>query len=109
MKECLLVFSLIVAPLINVVGQQQGKSPSSPSASPSPLSEPAPSPVPTPPDKSLPDQKNEDDTDVVRITTNLMQVDATVTDRDGKQVTDLKAADFEIMENGRPQAITNFS
>jgi VWFA-related protein len=38
-----------------------------------------------------------------------VQVDAVVTDRDGNQVTDLKAEDFEILENGRPQPITNFS
>ena len=49
-----------------------------------------------------------DDEDVVRITTNLVQVDAVVT-RGGKQVTDLRAEDFEILEDGRPQTITNFS
>jgi VWFA-related protein len=49
-----------------------------------------------------------DDEDVVRITTNLVQVDAVVT-RGGKQVTDLRAEDFEILEDGRPQKITNFS
>jgi len=46
--------------------------------------------------------------DVVRITTNLVQIDTVVTKND-KQVTDLTAADFEIFEDGRPQAITNFS
>jgi VWFA-related protein len=46
--------------------------------------------------------------DVVRITTNLVQIDAVVT-RDGKPVTNLKAEDFEISDNGRPQTITNFS
>ncbi|HYR27685.1 MAG TPA: VWA domain-containing protein, partial [Thermoanaerobaculia bacterium] len=39
----------------------------------------------------------------------LIEVDATVTDRDGVPVTGLTAADFELFENGRPQAITNFS
>ena len=38
--------------------------------------------------------------DVVRISTNLVQVDAVVT-KDGKQVTDLKLEDFEIREDGR--------
>ena len=33
----------------------------------------------------------EDDEEVVRITTNLVQVDAVVTDRDGRQVTNLSA------------------
>ena len=47
--------------------------------------------------------------DVVRITTNLVQIDAVVTDNDGKQVTDLRAEDFEIFEDKRPQAISAFS
>jgi VWFA-related protein len=49
-----------------------------------------------------------EDQDVVRITTNLVQVDVSVT-RDGKQVTDLKPEDFELFEDGRPQQITTFS
>jgi VWFA-related protein len=46
---------------------------------------------------------------VVRITTNLVQVDAVVTDKSGKQVTDLRPEDFEVLEDGKPQKITNFS
>ncbi|HXD29502.1 MAG TPA: VWA domain-containing protein [Pyrinomonadaceae bacterium] len=46
--------------------------------------------------------------DVVRITTNLVQVDVVVT-KDGKQVKDLSADDFEIFEDGRRKAITHFS
>ncbi|HEX3251398.1 MAG TPA: VWA domain-containing protein [Pyrinomonadaceae bacterium] len=46
--------------------------------------------------------------DVVRITTNLVQVDAVVT-KDGKLVTNLTADDFEIFEDGKRQAITNFA
>jgi VWFA-related protein len=49
-----------------------------------------------------------EDTDVVRINTNLVQVDVVVT-RDGKQVTDLKPEDFELFEDGHQQKITNFS
>jgi VWFA-related protein len=51
---------------------------------------------------------HDDDEDVVRITTNLVQIDAVVT-RSGKQITDLRAGDFEIFEDGHPQPITNFS
>ena len=54
------------------------------------------------------DPRRDEDQDVVRITTNLVQVDAVVT-KDGKQVTDLKPEDFELFEDGRPQTITNFS
>lgn len=49
------------------------------------------------------------DDDIVRITTNLVQIDVVVTDSKGNQVTDLKADDFELLEEGRPQKITNFS
>jgi VWFA-related protein len=49
------------------------------------------------------------DKDVVRISTNLIQIDATVLDKNGKIVTGLTADDFEIYENGRKQPITNFS
>lgn len=52
-------------------------------------------------------QKPPDD-DVVRITTNLVQIDAIVT-KDGKNVPNLKAEDFEIFEDGRKQTITSFA
>jgi len=51
----------------------------------------------------------EDDDDVVKISTTLIQVDVSVTGKDGKVVTDLKPGDFEIYENGKKQEITNFS
>jgi VWFA-related protein len=47
--------------------------------------------------------------DVVRITTNLVQVDAVVTDDHGKPVTDLKPTEVEIFEDNHKQKITNFS
>ena len=51
----------------------------------------------------------QDDGDVVKITTALIQVDVTVTDKKGKIVTDLKPEEIEIFENGDKQKITNFS
>jgi VWFA-related protein len=45
--------------------------------------------------------------DVVKITTKLVQVDAVVTDKSGKQVTDLKASDFKLLQDGKPQTITS--
>ena len=50
----------------------------------------------------------DDKDDVVRITTNLVQVDAVVT-KDGKPITNLKAEDFEIYEDGRRKEITSFA
>ena len=47
--------------------------------------------------------------DVVRISVTLVQVDAVVTDRQGKPVTDLGKDDFEIYEDGKRQVITNHS
>lgn len=40
------------------------------------------------------------DDDVVKITTNLVQVDAVITDRKGKLVTDLRPEEVEIFEDG---------
>lgn len=54
-------------------------------------------PRPTPPD------------DVVKISTDLIQIDVSVTTRDGKPVTDLKPDEIEIYENGQKQQATSFS
>src|SRR6266404_343442 len=62
-----------------------------------------------PPVPAKPQAPVEGNEQVVRITTNLVQVDATVTDRRGQQVTDLKPEDFEILEDGHPQQIKAFS
>ena len=43
------------------------------------------------------------------IATDLVQLDVTVTDADGRIVGDLQPDDFEIYENGRRQKLTNFS
>src|SRR6185369_52882 len=59
---------------------------------------PSPTPTPRPADE-----------DVVKISTNLIQVDVTVTDTKGNVITDLKPGDFEIYENGEKQKIANFS
>ena len=53
-------------------------------------------------------QVAQDPQDVVRVTTALVQLDVVVT-KDGKHVTNLKAEDFEILEDGRRQQITNFA
>lgn len=46
---------------------------------------------------------------VIRINVNLVQIDAIVTDGKGRPVTDLKAEDFQILQDGKPQVISNFS
>ncbi|HEY9285719.1 MAG TPA: VWA domain-containing protein, partial [Pyrinomonadaceae bacterium] len=108
MKAIITSLALTSALLANAAGQQQ--QPQQPPQQPPAQQPAAPSPTPaaTPLVAPAPEAEGGDD-EVVRITTNLVQVDAVVTDKDGKQVTGLTADDFEVEENGRPQKITNFS
>jgi VWFA-related protein len=85
MKRSALVLVLVLSLFVQFMAQEAG-------------------PVPV-----APQEAQADEDEVVRITTNLVQVDAVVTDKDGNQVTDLKAEDFEVLEDNRSQAITNFS
>jgi VWFA-related protein len=119
----LLTSMLAQAPV--AVGRQQQQPPA-------PTQTPAPATTQTPPSQDVPDWlKNmptapsqraiqivppgvpatveHDEDDVVRITSNLVQIDAVVTDKKGRQVTDLKAEEFEILADGKPQKISNFS
>jgi VWFA-related protein len=90
--KVLLAFVLSLSTVIATVGQQPSPTP--------PTSKTGTDQKPTAPDV--------DSQDVVKITTNLVQIDAVVT-KDGKAVTDLQPGDFEIYEDNKPQAITNFS
>src|ERR1700754_2755875 len=65
-------------------------------------------PLPMAEAQTTPSSEQDKNDDVVRITTNLVQIDAVVT-KDGKAVRDLKAEDFEIYEDGRKQTITSFA
>ena len=91
-SKVLLAFVLSLSIVIATIGQQPSPTP--------PTSKPEADQKPTTPEV--------DTQDVVKITTNLVQIDAVVT-KDGKAVTDLQPADFEIFEDNKPQAITNFS
>ncbi len=87
---------LILSLLTSLVGQQPGTQ-----------TRPAPQqPIPKQAQEQNPGR--DDEQDIVRITSNLVQLDVVVT-KDGKLVTDLTADDFEIFEDGHPQQITNFS
>ena len=59
--------------------------------------QPTPSPAPPPQDE------------VIRVTTNLVQADVIVTDKSGRQVTDLRPEDFEVLEDGKKQTLSHFS
>src|SRR5215207_4076362 len=116
----LLTFLLVQAPV--AVGQQPQQTPAS--AQPTTQTTPPAQDVPdwlknlssapsqgpiqiVPP--GMPATVEHDEDDVVRITSNLVQIDAVVTDKKGRQVTDLRPEEFEILADGKPQKITNFS
>jgi VWFA-related protein len=84
----LLIFQLVQS----VVGQQTPQPQPSPPQNPPPVLEP-----------------KVDAQDVVKITTNLVQVDAVVTDKAGKRVIDLKPEEVELSEDGHLRNITNFA
>ncbi len=46
---------------------------------------------------------------VFSVGTTLVQVDSVVTDSKGRQIATLKPDDFQVLVDGKPQAITNFS
>lgn len=46
---------------------------------------------------------------VIRVSVDLVQVDAVVKDSAGRHVRNLRADEFEILEDGKPQKITHFS
>src|SRR5262245_38712855 len=54
------------------------------------------------------EQKKQDEP-LLRLETELVQIDVVVTDKQGKLARDLKRADFELFEDGRKQEITHFA
>jgi len=60
-----------------------------------------------PPPHASPTPAEQDD--VVRVSTDLVVVNVTVLDKNGKFVPGLKRADFEVFEDGTPQRISTFS
>src|SRR5215468_5270730 len=54
------------------------------------------------------EQKKQDEP-LLRIETELVQIDIVVTDKQGKLVRDLKRVDFELFEDGKKQEVTHFA
>ncbi len=96
MRRSSMALTLVVQLSLSVLGQQPATPPNAPGTERQKPDAP-PQPVP----------QSEDD--VVRITTNLVQVDAVITDKKGKPVIGLSQEEIEIREDSRPQKITNFS
>lgn len=73
------------------------------SAKPSPSATPQTSPTPTAVGEEV------DEGDVVRVETQLVSVPAVVTDKTGRPLANLRADNFILYEDGRPQQISNFA
>jgi VWFA-related protein len=54
-------------------------------------------------------QQTPRDSSVIRMSVDLVQIDATVTDQKGRAVTDLTPADFEVLQDGKRQTISTFT
>ncbi|HVF54499.1 MAG TPA: VWA domain-containing protein [Pyrinomonadaceae bacterium] len=87
---------------------QQQQRPRRVGTSPAPAATPAAAtPRQTPRQTAAGEEVGDDD--VVRVETQLVSVPAVVTDRTGKPLTGLRADNFTVFEDGRPQKIANFS
>lgn len=96
-------------------GQSQGQQPAaSPDNGPAPqpgetvivpkkkASEPAPVP------EKKPERINPKDVFTISTTTNLVNLDVLVTDKDGSPISKLQKQNFKVLDDGVPQAISNF-
>ena len=70
-----------------------------------------PTPSPTPTNQTPANSSGEEvaEGDVVRVETQLVSVPAVVTDRNGHPVAGLRAENFVVLEDGKPQRVTNFA
>jgi VWFA-related protein len=99
-----LIAGLSVPPDALVARAQQQQGPEKP-----PVQQPVP---PTPPSGQQQQQKSQGPPppqSEISTQTNVVTVDAVVTDQDGDILTNLKQVNFRILDDGQPQQITNFS
>jgi VWFA-related protein len=67
-----------------------------------------PQPAPQPPAAGAPAQPDQAQTPIFRTDINFVRVDVIVNDKQGNPVHDLRQEDFEVTEDGKPQAIQTF-
>jgi VWFA-related protein len=90
---------LALSMIAPAAGRQQPAQ--TPAAAPEAARTQTPATQPTPSDP---------DDEVVRITSNIVQIDAVFVDKSsGRPLTDIRPEEVEILENGKPQKMTNFS
>ncbi|HEX8722652.1 MAG TPA: VWA domain-containing protein [Pyrinomonadaceae bacterium] len=88
------------AAAVGAAPRQSGAPAAAPPQTPAPQTTPAPTLTPAP---------AADEDEVVRITANLVQFDAVVTDGGGRVVADLRPEELRVLVDGKPQEISNFS
>ena len=97
-----LVVSALLLTLASVAAPQTATAPSSP---------PAPTAAQPGAESNIPSagfDVSESNTPTIRVSAREVFVDVLVTDASGKPVHGLKASDFAVQENGKPQAIRSF-
>ena len=94
MRKTIPLFVLIILALYGYSQNNHHVVPRSLTLAPTPL------PAPTPPGG---------DGDVVKISTALVQLDVTVTDKSGRAITDIQPDEIEVYENGEKQDVSHFS
>src|SRR5688572_2438166 len=99
MRKVRLAGAGLAIAILLMVTARAAQSPQQPAQPTPPPATPQATPQTTPPADQQP---------VFRTGINFVRVDAIVTDRQGNPVVDLKAADFEILEDGKPQTIESF-
>ncbi|HEX8494380.1 MAG TPA: VWA domain-containing protein [Pyrinomonadaceae bacterium] len=109
----LFVFALTICGSLTVASAQQTRPANSQQQRPRRVggSSARPTPTQTPVPRAAETQAGEevDDGDVVRVETQLVSVPAVVTDRAGRPLVNLRAENFLLYEDGRPQQISNFA
>jgi VWFA-related protein len=85
--------------------QQSGNPPvQAPANSPAPIAVPMPASTPATPQSSKPAQAPP-----LRSSSDLVRIDVEVTDKSGKPIKGLRADQFTVTDDGKPQAISSFS
>ena len=102
-----LLSALFVAGM--ALGQSQQQQPANPPAQPS-ANPPAPVAVPMPSAPPAARQSSKQTpAPVLRATSDLVRIDVEVTDKSGRAIKGLRADEFVVTDDGKPQAISTFS
>ncbi|MGI8673342.1 MAG: VWA domain-containing protein, partial [Luteitalea sp.] len=111
-RSAVVLLTMWVALAVTLAQPQPPQQPQSPAAQPpaQPTAEPPVQGAPPAPAATAAPQDPAPGSDqpTFRTGINFVRVDAIVTDKQGRPVADLTPADFEIAEDGKPQAIETF-